>query len=154
MDAPFHIQSLLRAPTGHKAGLPGVRGPGAPLPSELQAWGREDMTTKNLSEGQRGKEGWATKFIQKDAEGDHGGVEGVGSGASGLRAGLGKAHGQKSRQEQPSEARSQNTEGLMEKRESVGIGEGCARGCWGHKEPQEGGGQGESGHTSLHPTDY
>ena len=51
MDAPFHIQSLFRAPTGHKAGLPGVRGPGAPLPSELQAWGREDMTTKNLSEG-------------------------------------------------------------------------------------------------------
>ena len=41
MDAPFHIQSLLRAPTGHKAGLPGVRGPGAPLPSELQAWGRK-----------------------------------------------------------------------------------------------------------------
>ena len=77
MDAPFHIQSLLRAPTGHKAGLPGVRGPGAPLPSELQAWGRKDMTTKNLSEGQQGKEGWAIKFIQKDAEGDHGGVEGV-----------------------------------------------------------------------------
>lgn len=23
MDAPFHTQSLLRAPAGHKAGLPG-----------------------------------------------------------------------------------------------------------------------------------
>lgn len=61
MDAPFHIQSLPRAPIGHKAGLLGVRGPGAPVPSELQAWGREDMTTK-FTQGKRmprgTTEGW------------------------------------------------------------------------------------------------
>lgn len=50
---PFHTQSLLRAPQVSLGWSPGS-GDLAPLPSELQAWVREDMTTKNVSEGQRG----------------------------------------------------------------------------------------------------
>lgn len=65
--APFHTQSLLRAPAGATRLV--SRGPGdrgAPLPSELQAWVREDMTTKNVSEGQRDEEGWATNSPREE----------------------------------------------------------------------------------------
>lgn len=83
-------------------------------------------------------------------------------GAPGLRDGLGE--GTRAEVKAKAKARSQNTEGLVEKRESIGLARaehlGCVVGMGSHGKVvgKEGHGLTGSplfhGHTSLHPTDY